>query len=671
MSETIKVTLTADPRELEAALKRAQTAVGNFQKSTSAAGDAIRKMGAGGTSLGPLSGELQMASGRLSSLSDEAFKAHLAMQRMQSATAAVQGIGAAFAGAAVPVVAFAGATKAALANLEAYAGFDSMVRGLRTLDGTAEATSARLEALRIVAMAPGLSFEEAVRGDIRLRSVGLSAELSEKAMKALGNALATVGGSSADMSGVILALGQIQAKGKVSAEEINQLAERLPQIREAMKNAFGTSDTQALGKQGIGSEEFIRGIITELEKLPKVTGGAQMVLDNYRDSWASLKVQAAEFGVSMSSSWIQDVTRAMNQARRDLEALGGFFGVERPGLSGQAGETEEARAARKTAEANIKAAQEQSAAERALAEANADFWGRKAEERLAYEKDIAEQRQKAEIEALKRVWAAQEKVYDLRLSAEENLQRKINALKAQGLSGADAVNKAEDPKVKAEVAERTAEILALEKQLAVVRATSAKIAADQRVTDAQKALEIANDIQQRTREALAPIEENAKFQQQTITGGSLRAQEAARDRELKRRAEEIAGELKIDPKLIQKELERQEDLQELFDKNTGTVKERRQGRTADRAAARAAARDDKRREAALKRENENRKRQGLDPIDQPIDGVRDAQKQADQKAEDARKALEENAKNQLKAQESMEKLLKKIEPKLPLHALAP
>lgn len=139
--------------------------------------------------------------------------------------------------------------------------------------------------LREVAKLPGLGFREAIQGSIRLQAVKLNAQLSERALASFGNALATVGKGKADLDGVTLALTQIVSKGKVSAEEINQIAERVPQIREAMKAAFGTADTEVLQKQNLAPEKFIEGIVAQLEKLPQASGGAQNAWENFTDSF--------------------------------------------------------------------------------------------------------------------------------------------------------------------------------------------------------------------------------------------------------------------------------------------------------------------------------------------------------------------------------------------------
>ena len=87
-----------------------------------------------------------------------------------SGSGGLAGLSATAAGATAVFTAFGAAVASSLGVLRSYAEFDGLVRGLKTLDGTSEATAARLERLRDVAKVPGLGFEEAVRGDIKLRA---------------------------------------------------------------------------------------------------------------------------------------------------------------------------------------------------------------------------------------------------------------------------------------------------------------------------------------------------------------------------------------------------------------------------------------------------------------------------------------------------------------------
>jgi len=162
--------------------------------------------------------------------------------------------------------------------------FDSLRRGLTAVSGSASAAEKQMARLKEVAKLPGLGFKEAIQGAINLQAAGFSAERAEKALRVFGNALATVGKGKAELDGVILALSQIETKGKVSAEEINQLAERVPQIRRAIVAAFGTADTEVIQKAKITSKQFTDAVVKELERLPQVTGGARNTFENLKDS---------------------------------------------------------------------------------------------------------------------------------------------------------------------------------------------------------------------------------------------------------------------------------------------------------------------------------------------------------------------------------------------------
>jgi tape measure domain-containing protein len=224
------------------------------------------------------------------------------MQRLSSASEnAVRGIRTAFErigaiGTRLTIGVSAPLAALGVAAVKADADLEALRMGLISVSGSAAAADKQLARLAEVAKLPGLGFREAIQGSVNLQAAGFSAQLAERALKAFGNALATVGRGKADLDGVILALTQIQSKGKISAQDINQLAERLPQIRAAMKAAFGTADTEALQKMGISAQEFIERIMAEFEKLPPVTGGVKNAFENIRDA---AERAMAEFGAAL------------------------------------------------------------------------------------------------------------------------------------------------------------------------------------------------------------------------------------------------------------------------------------------------------------------------------------------------------------------------------------
>jgi tape measure domain-containing protein len=275
---------------------RAQKAV-DATRDLARAQDQVTGVGSGDGSNG-LPGYLKLAAAELDS-TIPALQEFLSVLKTIGLTAIGTGL------------AFAGFTGYAIGQ---YAEFDALTTALKVYTGTAAETARQLRRLREVAQAPGLGYAEAIQGSVRLQAIGFDARLAERALLAMGNALSSAGGGKAELDGIILALSQIVSKGTISAEEINQITERLPQFRDVLKKTFGTADSEALQKSGIQVEQFIKRVIDALEKLPKAAGSAQTTLENVGDTWDRIVVQ---FGRSSA--------RALFPALNDLERFGSFL----------------------------------------------------------------------------------------------------------------------------------------------------------------------------------------------------------------------------------------------------------------------------------------------------------------------------------------------------------
>lgn len=198
---------------------------------------------------------------------------------------------------------------------------DSIKLSLNAVTGSADGTKRELVDLREVAKLPGLGLKEAAEGAVRLQSSGMSASMAKDALMAYGNALATVGKGKPELDLVTLALSQIQAKGKVMGDDLRQLQEQLPQIRVAMKEAFGTADTEALQKMGVSSEEFIAKTTAAFQKLPSVMSGMRNDMENLQDQWFQALSSMGE-GLKPFFSEALKVFTAVGQR---IEALGKWF----------------------------------------------------------------------------------------------------------------------------------------------------------------------------------------------------------------------------------------------------------------------------------------------------------------------------------------------------------
>ncbi len=89
----------------------------------------------------------------------------------------------------------------------------AMVSTIQDAGRSTEDATAELEALRQASLAPGLDFEQAVRGSIRLQNVGFAAEEARGILVQLANAIALTGGTAHELDGVTRQFAQMIAKG--------------------------------------------------------------------------------------------------------------------------------------------------------------------------------------------------------------------------------------------------------------------------------------------------------------------------------------------------------------------------------------------------------------------------------------------------------------------------
>jgi len=122
-----------------------------------------------------------------------------------------------------------------------------------TMLGSAEKADAFLKEMAAFAANTPFEFPDLIDASKRMFAFGFEAKQVKPLLTAVGDAVAAVGGGSAVIDGVTTALGQMQAKGKVSAEEMNQLAERgIPAWDMlAKKMGLSTAEVMKLSEKGL------------------------------------------------------------------------------------------------------------------------------------------------------------------------------------------------------------------------------------------------------------------------------------------------------------------------------------------------------------------------------------------------------------------------------------
>ena len=185
------------------------------------------------------------------------------------------------------------------ASLKSFADIEKLQNGLIAIMGSSEEAGIEMEKLRKVAENPGLALPEVVKASASLQSVGMNADAARETITQFGNAVARAGGGAEQFEGVVLALSQISAVGKVTQEDLNQIKERLPEFARVMKEEFGVVTAEGIRELGISSEEFIKRSVGALGNLERANGGLANTFDNLRDN---VSASLAELGKAINET---------------------------------------------------------------------------------------------------------------------------------------------------------------------------------------------------------------------------------------------------------------------------------------------------------------------------------------------------------------------------------
>jgi len=133
-----------------------------------------------------------------------------------------------------------------------------------TMLGSAERASGLLQALQEFAAKTPFQFDQLVKASQMLMAYQFRAEELLPVLRAVGDAAAALGGGPETIERIVRALGQMKAKGVVSAEEIRQLAEAGIPAWQMLAEAIGVTVPEAMKlaeKRAISAAEAIPALL--------------------------------------------------------------------------------------------------------------------------------------------------------------------------------------------------------------------------------------------------------------------------------------------------------------------------------------------------------------------------------------------------------------------------
>lgn len=143
--------------------------------------------------------------------------------------------------AGIGAVGAAGFGALAAAGIKANASLEQTKVAFTTLLGSAEAAGGFLKDLSAFAASTPFEFPELAQAGQKLLAFGFEAKNIIPLMTSIGDSVGALGGSAADVDRVTMALGQMQAKGKASNEELLQMAELGLPVYDILAKGFNTT----------------------------------------------------------------------------------------------------------------------------------------------------------------------------------------------------------------------------------------------------------------------------------------------------------------------------------------------------------------------------------------------------------------------------------------------
>lgn len=142
-----------------------------------------------------------------------------------------------------------------------------------TMLGSGGKAKAFLDELQAFAAKTPFEFKDLVTASQRMMAMGFASQEVLPTLTAVGDAVAAMGGGQEQIDQVTRALGQLQAKGKASAEEMLQLTEAGIPAWENLARKIGTSVPEAMDKVSKGVISSRTVIDAQIEGINEKFGG--------------------------------------------------------------------------------------------------------------------------------------------------------------------------------------------------------------------------------------------------------------------------------------------------------------------------------------------------------------------------------------------------------------
>jgi tape measure domain-containing protein len=222
---------------------------------------------------------------------------------------------------------------AARSGIKFNAQMESNELAMRRFVGSTKVTRRYLNDLFQIAKKTPFEFTDLTSAARRMMAFGLSAQQTKKTLASLGDAIAAAGGGREQIEAVTRAFGQVQAKGKVYAEELLQFTEAgIPAFR-ILKQELGLTGKQMknIGKSGVDSGVAIRALTQGMNR--RFSGAAREqsrtwngLMSTIKDTWAQTTGAMTQSLFREAEQWVPRVISSLGEIGRIFRRQNISFG---------------------------------------------------------------------------------------------------------------------------------------------------------------------------------------------------------------------------------------------------------------------------------------------------------------------------------------------------------
>lgn len=207
--------------------------------------------------------------------------------------------------------------------------------GFATMMGSAQDAKQFLNELKTFAASSPFGFPELLDASRRLQAMGFEATAVIPIMRTVGDAVAGLGGNAAMIDRITLALGQMQAKGKVSAQEMNQLAEAGIPAWQSLADQIGVGIPEAMKRAEQGAISAAEAIPAILQGMQDRFGGLMTAnMNTVTGQWSNFKDQLSFILADIGTAILPFAQMVLSAANPIIEVLrdmaAGFAALPQP-----------------------------------------------------------------------------------------------------------------------------------------------------------------------------------------------------------------------------------------------------------------------------------------------------------------------------------------------------